>query len=715
MNLTEALKVALPDLPVRPKRYPKFNPALVAGEQIEEGEAVIKAVLPGSPYLFTFTPGQWRLAQLFDGQHSYQQVAERYTADTGIPYSEEEAQAFAETLDESNFWMTSALEKNIALAAKVKDQRQKAVAKAAKSGDLSLIYVWHWDPDKYLTWLHPRLSFLYSRWFIALTLVMFAFMGYVFLTGWSEIGRDTLKYYTFTEKGVRDLAEFWILFLVLGFVHESAHGLTCKHYRGGVHRMGFVLVYLSPAFYVDVTESYVYASRWQRLAITMAGIWSELMCCTIATVAWWGTSPGSYIHDFSYKVMLITGVAVVLMNLNPLIKLDGYHALSETLGYSDLKENSTVYVSSWVKKRIFRLPVEIEHVPKRRRPFYVVYALLSGLYSYGLLYAVSRFVFNVFHRYSPDWAFVPGLAVAYVIFRSRLRKLVTFMKMVYLDKKERVRAWFTPQRALLAGTMALLLLCLPIWRRTVSGRFLLEPIERLELRAEVDGRVLEVAADTAQPVSPNVVLVRLENLSLESRAAKVESEYRMAASRATDAELNYGDYAAAERDKQQLTERRSILQEQVAKLQLKAPVNGLVLTPRPRDQIGSYVTAGTELLEVADLSRLRARIYIPEFEMQRLHVGLPASLLPEGHLGSIKGRVASLAPASSQVPEGLLHLERYKGLRPPQFYIASVDFSNPSSTYLPGTTGEAKISVGRCSIASFTWEAVRDFFARKVW
>ena len=39
---------------------------------------------------------------------------------------------------------------------------------------------------------------------------------------------------------------------------------------------------------------------------------------------------------------------VVLINWNPLIKLDGYHMLCEILGILDLKEASTVYVSSWV-------------------------------------------------------------------------------------------------------------------------------------------------------------------------------------------------------------------------------------------------------------------------------------------------------------------------------------------------------------------------------
>ena len=179
---------------------------------------------------------------------------------------------------------------------------------------------------------YPRLRWVYTQWFTTLTLLLFAFMVYVFASRWGEIGHDTLKYYNFTDKGARDLVEFWVLFPILAFFQESAHGLTCKHYGGQVHRMGFHLIYLSPAFFVDVTEAWVYADRWQRFITIMAGIWVEMIFCAVSTIVWWGTPAGSYAHELSYKIMLITGVAVVVVNMNPLIKLDGYYAFSEIVG-----------------------------------------------------------------------------------------------------------------------------------------------------------------------------------------------------------------------------------------------------------------------------------------------------------------------------------------------------------------------------------------------
>ncbi len=38
-----------------------------------------------------------------------------------------------------------------------------------------------------------------------------------------------------------------------------------------------------------------------------------------------------FIHDLAYKVMMVTGIGVTILNLNPLIKLDGYYLLAELI------------------------------------------------------------------------------------------------------------------------------------------------------------------------------------------------------------------------------------------------------------------------------------------------------------------------------------------------------------------------------------------------
>lgn len=714
MNLTEALDV-LPEVtaPAKKKRRYKSDPRLVGREHVEEGETILLAHVPGSVDIFRFSPEQWQLVHLFDGERTYEQIAEAFFAKTGIRFEPNEIREYADGMEEANFWYKTPQEKNIALSQKLHNHRKNQ--KKAKAGDMARIAVAHWDADEFIDKLHGKLDFVYTWWFTALTLALFTFMVYVFIDRWAEIGSDTLKYYTFTEKSFYDLVEFWLLFFGLAFFHESAHALTCKHYKGGVHDMGFHLIYLTPAFYVDVTEAWVYTNRWQRVVTMMAGIWIELMVCAVGTVVWWGTPTGSFAHEFAYKLMLITGIAVVLMNMNPLIKLDGYYILSEIVGIDDIKERSTAYVSSWVQRNIFGLPVEVEYITPRRRWFFVPYAILSGLYSYLLLYAVARFAGNVFRHYSPDWAFVPTMLLALLIFKSRIRKLLRFMKTVYLDKKDKLKGWFTPPRAIAASIFALVLLFAPLWRDSVEARFILEPAHRAVVRNEVPGTVLETFAREGQKVEAGEPLLRMANLQLESERGRAAADYAVAAARATDAQLRYTGFGPADQQRQQALERRKLLNDRASKLVVRAPIGGVVVTPKLIDLRGSRLEAGSEIAEIADLSNMQARIFVPESEIRDVRVGAPAKLHFDSMFSFFHGTVASIAPASSEIAAGLLPHMEYKGVRPPMYYAVSVLQKNPQGDLKDGMSGTVRIYSVRRSVFGFVWRVVHDFVARKFW
>lgn len=723
MNLAEALNSALPELPVhqaRIKRLPKLDPKLIAKQQIEDGTPVIVANMRGTTDLYRFSPEQWELIQLFDGLRDYAQIAEEFKRKVGIEYAADDIREFAANMGD-NFWYKTPQERNIALSQKLAEHRHQHLKKVSKFGDVSRIQVSHWDPDQYFNKVYGVMKFVYTRWFTLLTLALFSFMIWVFFDRWSEIGVDTLKYYTFTEKSAADFAEFWLLFFTLAFFHESSHGLTCKHYGGQVHQMGFHLIFLTPAFFVDVTEAWVYAGRWQRLVTIIAGIWVEMIFCAVGTIVWWGSAPGTFAHELAYKVMLITGVAVVLVNMNPLIKLDGYYFFSELLGIADVKEKSTAYVMGWIKKNIFRLPIEVDYVPRRRRFLYVPYCILSGAYSYMLLLLATNWLFHVFQRFSPDWAFIPALWVGYKIFKSRIRTLVNFMKLVYLDKKERLQQYLTPRNMALAGGAALLFLILP-WRHVaLEGRFILEPADRAVVRARVPGGVSAVYVVEGEHVNAGQPLAKLSNLSLESEAAEAMADARVATARATSAQMTYVSFGSAERDRQQAEQRAALLQDELSALDLRSPIAGIVATPKTGNLVGSSMAPGQEVIEVADTSTMLARVYVPEFDIGEVQEafrspkGAPALMHFDGLFASKPAQVSAIAPASSSMAEGLAHVQDYKGIPTPHFYEVMVRADNTAGDLREGMTGTAKIYVARRPLIVSAYQTARDFVRRKVW
>ena len=448
MNILEALEVALPDLPAQTaqRRFPKLDPRVISREHIEQGVRVVLAKMPGTDIYLRFTPEQWQLLQLFDGERSYKEIADLIFSESNIAFTEEDVREFASYLQETgDLFYKTPLEKNITLKGKMGTERQKRGRfHVADVTDITL-HTWP-NADAYLSKIQPYLEFVYTTWFTLLTLFMFGVMVWMWADKFVQIWDDSFAFYNFTSKTTQDLVEFWFLFGAMAFFHESAHGLTCKHFGARVEKMQFLLMYFAPTFVCDATQVWIVGDKKARISTIIAGIWADLMICVVATFIWWGTATGMYIHDFAYKVMMVTGIGVTLLNLNPLIKLDGYYLLAELINEADLKERSTIFVSSWTRKHIFRLPAEVDYVPRHRRVLYIVYSLLSGVYSYLLMAVVVIFVYHILRSYTPEWAWLPALLLGLRIFRSRIVMLERFMKTVYLDKKERVLAWFTPTR-----------------------------------------------------------------------------------------------------------------------------------------------------------------------------------------------------------------------------------------------------------------------------
>jgi putative peptide zinc metalloprotease protein len=717
MNLTRALDVALPDIPARTiaERYPRIDPGTNFREHIEDGKPVIRVYVPSSNCMFKFPPLNWKLTQLFDGQRSYEEIAEIYSQQNGVEYDAKAVREFAADLDAIDFWYRTPQEKNVLHVQQTKEQRQQKLKHGSKWADLSMVVFPAFNPDRVLTKLYNHTRFIYTTWFTVLTLISFAVTIAITVTHWSEIGRDTKQFYNFADKTWGDILVLYGLVLVVVVIHEFAHAYVSKHFGSRVTAMGFALVYLTPALYTDTTEAVVMSSRYERFVVTVAGVWSELIICAIATIIWWGTPPDTPVHNGAYFMMMITGFVSILVNWNPLMKLDGYHMLCDMIDIADLKEDSTAFVSGWVKKYIWRLPVEVPYVPRRRRLGFAIYALLSGAYSYMVLYFVARFVGNVVRNFSPEWGFIPEIAVALLIFRSRIRLLVNFMKFVYLDKKDRINAWFTFSRSMVLGVMALVFLALPLWRDSVSARFILEPLRTASVRARVPGTVTQVFIEEGDHVTEGQTIAVLRNLPLKSEYEHALARLDIATERANAASLHYTDYGTALQNREQMAAQSLELSKRNAELEITSPMSGVVLTPRVGDLTGSYLPEGSTVLQIGDPSELRARIYISEYDLSKIRKSARARLQVQGMLKTWSAQMLSIAPAPSEMDPELLGKVELNGMNPPHYYVVDLVVQNSGFALKPGMIGLARVYSDRRSIIGLGWDMAKEFGGRKIW
>lgn len=150
------------------------------------------------------------------------------------------------------------------------------------------------------------------------------------------------------------------LWLALGFLiamtlHEFAHGVALVHYGGRPSRMGFMLFYLMPAFFCDVSDAWRLPHRRQRVRIALAGagmqtlIGSAAGLVALAMPLWTDATATRY----ALLVIAVANLLAGVLNLIPLVKLDGYIALMSHVDEPHLRQRSLVDARRLIARVLF--------------------------------------------------------------------------------------------------------------------------------------------------------------------------------------------------------------------------------------------------------------------------------------------------------------------------------------------------------------------------
>jgi putative peptide zinc metalloprotease protein len=696
-------------------RRPKFRTDLRISEQVFAGEKTYVIKVEETSSYNRYGPSEYELLTLCDGTRTRAEVAtawnERHPEDF---LDEAEVMEFLDGI-EPEVWEQTVGDKNLAVLERIRDDRKSRV----DHSNVLYISFKAWDPNRTLAKLDPYLSWMFTPGFVFFSVGMFIAAIYLVAGDWAQVQRDTAALYTFQGKTAYDIWIFWFLMFGLGAVHEFGHGLTCKHFGGDVHQMGFLLIYFTPAFYTDTTDIMLFDRLGRRQWVLFAGIWIELVVCAIAAFFWRFTAPGSFANDLAYKTMLLSGIQGALINLNPLIKADGYYALAEYLRIDNLREEAFTFVRVWARKYVLREDLELPLATRRQRRIYLLFGVTAIVYSTSLLILVLLFVKNVFVTKFGGWGYVMTAGVVYFFLGKDFKIALPHVRAWWREKREEYMAWKI-SRAQQAGALGLALLFLipPIPTRVASD-FVLEPGRDAHVRAEVSGVVRQVFVRQGDSVRAGQTLAVLENPDVESGAqilaqqlALANSEVRVEQARADQAKIG-----AAVQEQHRLESEWTVAQAKVDALDVRAPFAGVVATARVEQKATEYLTAGDELCEVVDRSTMKARILVRDWELEQVPAGAPAQLkvLPYP-FRTYSGSVAQVLPAAA--PDRPVaqpqELERM-GQELTNYFAVITIFPNTDGSLREGMTGTAKIVGGSRPLAWQAGRAAWRWLRSQVW
>jgi multidrug efflux pump subunit AcrA (membrane-fusion protein) len=472
----------------------------------ERGPYVVKD--PGTGAYYHLGDEEHFLLMQLDGCRDAEAIRAAFAEHFGQPLAEEELQEFLEMARERGL-----LQEDRQGDKETRRQPDKETAAAAPFG-LRLLY-WRknfFDPDRLFTWLAPKIW-----WFWTPAFLVFSAGCIVLAAGLLWANRHELAGSFLSALRWETAFFVWLVLMFVTTCHEFAHGLTCKHYGGEVHEVGFLLIFFMPCFYCNVSDAWLFREKSKRLWVTLAGGYFELFLWALAVFVWRLTMPDSLVNYLAFIVATACGVQT-LFNFNPLLKLDGYYLLSDWLEIPNLQQRAADYVKSRLRWLLWgAAPPE----PEPRGRTLLTYGLVSWLYSLAFL-ALSLVIMSHFFG-----ARLGMLGLALVLFLALMSMRGLFhgftageVRKMILFRHKRTAVW----TLLVVGVPAALFL-IPMQDRA-SGPFQLRPAVRVELRAPVAGFLKEITCDEGDGVSPGALVVRLDVPDLASRIAQKRSEVR---------------------------------------------------------------------------------------------------------------------------------------------------------------------------------------------
>ena len=195
---------------------------------------------------------------------------------------------------------------------------------------------------------------------------------------------DILRHEQFVIAG-RSLAIGFVVLIVLDYVmvfcHELGHALVIVHNGRRIRSAGFQIYFGSPAFFVESSDGLM-MDRHKQIAESFAGPFAQLVLAGIASLIAW-RFPGWILSETMYKFAVLNYL-VVIMNLIPLLELDGYYILADLIEIPDLRERSLVFM----RRDLFHKLRTRERFSKRD----------AGLALYGVL-GIAFTIFSLYTAY----------------------------------------------------------------------------------------------------------------------------------------------------------------------------------------------------------------------------------------------------------------------------------------------------------------------------
>ena len=492
-------------------------------------------------------------------------------------------------------------------------------------------------PQKFLDQTYSYVSPLLHKSSVILSLVLLIVGVFMTLPRVDEFLNSFTSFFS-----MEGAAIIGVSFMLIKIIHELSHAYVATKYGVKVPHMGVAFIVLYPVLYTDATDAWRLRDKKERIHIGLAGVYVELILAALALIAWNYTAPG-LIQMTLFSIVMISLVGSLLVNLNPLMRFDGYYVLSDWWGIENLHATAIDYARSHMRKILWGLESPASHnYPAATVWKLTVFGYAVMIYRFFLFLGIAVLVYHVFF---------PPLGLIAMIF-----ELVWFIgmpvwkeMMAWWHRKDEIISQNRGRISLVLIACLIILSFIPLDGR-VSAPAIVHADQYRALYPPETAFIEEVFVENDQNVKEGDVLMVLSSMDLDKDIVAHETDLRnlrqLKRRNQTDIDL-FRDQSVSIDDEIETTRiALGNLYKKRENLTITSPFDGVVSKVDPEIHVGRSVNTDHLLLRViAQTSSDIIHAYVPEADIDKIGLGDKASFrLNHTLFSEFQGTVKAISP-----------------------------------------------------------------------
>lgn len=239
----------------------------------------------------------------------------------------------------------------------------------------------------------------------------------------------------------------------------------------------------------------------------------------------------------------------------------------------------------------------------------------------------------------------------------------------------------------------------------VNANFIVRAEELLHLPAPYEGYLADVRVRPGDLVKAGDLLLALDpsDLLVERAAARAELQRYSSEAERAEAEQKLADLRAARAGLAQAQARLDLVEYRLARAEMRAPFDGVVIEGDLRERLGAPLRAGDVLMKVSRLEGLYVEMRVPERDVDLTAGSARAEIAfttrPEDTFGV---RIERIEPAAQVEREG-------------NVFVIRGELEGGAEWLRPGMSGVARVESASRTLAWIASHRLVDFLRLKLW